>query len=49
MTQVYEISRVRQEGKYWIVEILSGATGRWICQGEWLTKQAAEADRKNWM
>lgn len=49
MTNVCEISRVRQEGKFWVVEILSGATGRWIVQGEWTTKEAAESDRKNWM
>lgn len=49
MAQVHEISRVRQEGKYWVVEILSGATGRWICQGEHFTKEAAEQDRKNWL
>lgn len=49
MTTIHEISRVRQDGHYWVVEILSAATGRWIVQGEWTTKQAAETDRKNWM
>ncbi len=46
---VRELSRVRQAGRYWLVEILSAATGRWIIQGEWLTQSAAEQDRKNWM
>ncbi len=46
---IREISRVREYNGYWIVEILSGATGRWIVQGEWITKEAAELDRKNWI
>lgn len=49
MAKVHEISRVRQEGNKWVVEILSAAIGRWIIQGVWGTRQAAESDRKNWM
>lgn len=48
-TTIREISRVRQDGRFWVVEILSAATGRWICQGEWTTREAAERDRRNWM
>ncbi len=49
MTQVHELSRVRYYNGYWIVEILSAATGRWIIQGEWRCRETAEQDRKNWM
>jgi hypothetical protein len=48
MNNVFELSRVRQIGRYWVVEILSPVSG-WIVQGEHLTRAAAEADRKNWM
>lgn len=46
--QILELSRVRQIGKFWVVEILSPVSG-WIVQGEHLTKEAAEEDRRNWM
>lgn len=49
MATVKEISRVRFESGFWLVQILSAATGRWITQGEWRSKAAADADRKNWM
>lgn len=47
-SNVREMSRVRQDGRYWIVEILSPVSG-WIVQGEHLSRAAAEADRRNWM
>lgn len=43
-----EMSRIRQVGNLWIVEIMSAAIGRWIVQGEHTTRQAAELDLKNW-
>lgn len=49
MSSIHEISRVRQVEGFYVVEILSAATGRWIIQGEHRSKQAADADRKNWM
>ena len=45
---VHEMSKVEQRGRYWVVLILSAAIGKWIVQGEWLTKQEAEADLINW-
>lgn len=36
-------------GDFWVVEILSAATGTWICQGVHLTKFDAEEDLKNWL
>jgi hypothetical protein len=47
-SNVFELSRVRQIGKFWVVEVLSPVSG-WIVQGEHLTEAAAKADRKNWM
>jgi hypothetical protein len=44
-----EPMRVRWETGFWVVELLSAATNRWIVQGEHLTKDAAEADRKSWL
>ena len=46
---VRELSRVRLLNGYWVVEILSAATGRWIVQGEWHTQAEAERDRRNWL
>ena len=48
-TQVLELSRIRQIGNLWVVEILSAAIGKWIIQGVHPTKVAAEADRRNWL
>jgi hypothetical protein len=44
-----EPMRVRRFNGLWVVELLSAATNRWIIQGEHLTKEAAEADRKSWL
>lgn len=35
-------------GELWIVELKSGATGKWIIQGEHLTEAAAYADLETW-
>ncbi len=43
-----ETMRVRQEGKFWVVELLSPVHGMWIVQGEHLTKDAADADLQSW-
>ncbi len=32
----------------WVVELKSGATGKWITQGEHLTEAAARADMDSW-
>lgn len=49
MTTIRELTRIRQEGRFWVVEVLSPvANVGWIVQGEHLSKDAAEADRKNW-
>jgi len=51
----FEPARIRQrEGtngkKYWVVEVKSNATGKWIPQGQWSSKKDAEKDLKeNWM
>jgi hypothetical protein len=43
-------SRVRFYNGYWVVEVYSPVAARgWIVQGEHKTKEAAEADCKNWM
>ena len=51
MSNVKEMSRVvfDKPTGLWEVQILSSVTGGWIAQGEWRTKQEADADRKHWM
>lgn len=49
MSNLYEISKVENINNLWVVKILSAATGQWIVQGEWTTKQEAETDRQNWL
>ncbi len=44
-----EPMRVRWFNGFWVVELFSLATQRWIVQGEHLTKEAAETDRKSWL
>ena len=46
--RVTEMSRIRFDGRRWLVEIMS-PIGRWIVQGVHHTQASAEADRKNWM
>jgi hypothetical protein len=45
---ISELTRIRQDGKYWVLEIYSVPTKRWIVQGEHLSREAAEADLKGW-
>ena len=50
MAKIHELTRIRKEGRFWVVEVMSPVNGvGWIVQGEHLTKESAEADRKNWM
>jgi len=49
MNNLREISKVANINGIWTVQILSAATGQWIVQGEWTTKQEAESDRQNWL
>ena len=49
MTNLYEMSKVQHINGLWCVMILSAATGKWICQGEWSTKEQADNDRLNWL
>lgn len=48
MAKIIEMTRIRQIESLWVVEVLSPVSG-WIVQGEHLTKQAAENDRRNWL
>ena len=48
MAHIIEMSRIRQDGPWWLVEILSSSTGEWIIQGEFRTRPEAAADLKNW-
>ena len=44
---IHQMTRVRQIDHLWVVEVRSPVHGRWIVQGEWLTKRQADADRLN--
>lgn len=48
---ISELTRVRQDKPtgLWVVEVMSPIVKTWIVQGEWKTKQEADADRKNWV
>ena len=49
MATVHEMSKIENINGLWVVMILSAATGQWIAQGEWATRQEAESDRLNWL
>lgn len=48
--RVMEMSRVRQSGDFWVVEVLSPVPDiGWIVQSERATEAEAQEDRKNWL
>lgn len=48
--RIMEMSRVRQSGRFWLVEVLSPVPGiGWIVQAERASEAQAHEDRKNWL
>jgi len=47
VTSAGEALRVRQDGQYWVVELFSAVSKRWLVQGEHLSREAAYADMKS--
>ncbi len=43
-----ELSRVRNESGLWVVEIFSAAINGWMVVSERNSKEAAEAELKDW-
>lgn len=49
MGNLIEMAKVEKKDGFWCVMVLSPVQGvGYICQGEWDTKQQAEADLRNW-
>lgn len=47
---VKELSKVEFRDGYWLVLVKSPVHGRWIIQGEHLSQEAADKDRReNWL
>lgn len=46
---IRELTKVEQMHGLWVVKLLSSVTGQWMVVSEWVSKEQAETDRKNWL
>ena len=48
MSNVRELTKVERDGAFWVVKLLSAATGRWLVVGEHLSQEAALRNLRQW-